>query len=367
MYTIFLEAASRLFTVVDVALDFWKGWSDAMDPGVVVLTESEIRGLTNLNTELVDAVEDGFKVLAAGGVSTPPPMMFTVDSDNEVDVKAAWVRSWGILSIKVATGFFENPALGLPSGNSVLLLLDATTGQTRAVLLEGGYLTTLRAAAAGAIAAKWLAPSGAATVGVIGTGQLARWHARALLLDRELDSVLVYGRNPDRANALIDDLKEHTNARIAHSKSVQEVVEASDIVVTCTSAHEILVRSEWVHPGMHITAAGADATGKQELDPEILYRADRVVCDLRAQALTQGECQHVTDPSMSSDGSWLTELGDVVAGMAPGRIKDDEITVCDLTGVGVQDAAIARYVLGKALGTAPVAAIDPGVRRGVIV
>jgi ornithine cyclodeaminase len=129
-----------------------------MGSGVVVLTESEIRELTDLNLELVDAIEEGFRFLAVGNVSTPPPMMFTLDVDNEVDVKAVWVQSWGDLSIKVATGFFENPARGLPSGNSILLLLDATTGETRAVLVEGGYLTALRAAAAGAIAAKWLAP-----------------------------------------------------------------------------------------------------------------------------------------------------------------------------------------------------------------
>jgi ornithine cyclodeaminase len=143
------------------------------------------------------------------------------------------------------------------------------------------------------------------------------------------------------------------------------MVEESEILVTCTSAREILVRSEWVHPGMHITAVGADAPGKQELDPEILRRADRVVCDSRAQVLTQGECQHVVDPSAPGDASWLTELGEIVAGMAPGRVRNDEVTVCDLTGVGMQDAAIARYVLARALGAVDVRVTEPVETRDV--
>lgn len=321
-----------------------------MDPSVVILTEQEIRESTDLTPALVDAVEDGFRIIATGGASTPSPMFFDVDAGNEIDVKAVWIRPWGDISIKVATGFFQNPAKGLPSGNSVMLSLDATTGMTRAVLLEGGYLTTLRAAAAGAIAARWLAPTSAATVGIIGTGELARWHAKALLLRETTKCVLVYGRSADRAGALVRDLSESSHVRATRAQSVQELVEASDIVVTCTSAHDMLVRSAWVHPGMHITAAGADVAGKQELDPEILHRADRVVCDSRTQVLTQGECQHVVNanPGMAQDLSWLTELGDIVAGKVPGRVRDDEVTVCDLTGVGMQDAAIARYVLANA-------------------
>jgi ornithine cyclodeaminase/alanine dehydrogenase-like protein (mu-crystallin family) len=320
-----------------------------MDSDVVVLTEDEIRKTARLTPELIRAVEDGFRVLAQGEVATPAPMMFSLDADNEVDVKAAWVRPWGEFSVKVATGFFDNPSQGLPSGNSVLLLLDALTGTTRAVLLEGGYLTTLRAGAAGAIAAKWLAPTTARTLGVVGTGSLARCHALALLMERALDCVTVYGRNVDRADALVARLAQATDAKVTRAATIQELMERSDLVVTCTSAHEILVHSDWVHPAMHITAAGADAPGKQELDPEILRRADRVVCDLRAQAISQGECQHVADDLVNNTSIGLTELGDIVAGKASGRVRSDEVTVCDLTGVGIQDTAVARYVVAKVL------------------
>ncbi|MHB1520220.1 MAG: ornithine cyclodeaminase family protein [Ferrimicrobium sp.] len=336
-----------------------------MGSGVVVLTEDEIRELVDLDLELVDAIEDGFRVLALGDVATPPPMMFTLDADNEVDVKAVWVPSWGDLSLKVATGFFGNPAKGLPSGNSILLLLDATTGQTRAVLVEGGYLTALRAGAAGAIAARSLAPRRVASAGIVGTGELARVHARALLLAVAPESMTVFGRHRERADAMIEELRGYTDIPLVRAESIQEVVQASDVVVTCTSAREILVHAQWVHPGMHISAVGADAPGKQELDPEILRRADRVVCDLRSQALAQGECQYVTDASRSDDASWLTELGDVVAGKAPGRLRDEELTVCDLTGVGMQDAAIARYVLAKVLGTSDSATTQQGGSRVV--
>ncbi|WP_298211231.1 hypothetical protein [Ferrimicrobium sp.] len=331
-----------------------------MNSGVVVLREDEIRNTVHLTPELVGAVEDGFRVLAEGGVATPAPMIFPLDGDDEVDVKAAWVRPWGEFSIKVATGFFGNPSRGLPSGNSVLILFDASTGATRAVLLDGGYLTTLRAGAAGAVAAKWLAPPAAQGLGVVGTGSLAHSHALALLQEREFRSVVVYGRNVDRANDFVAQLATVTDAKVRRTASIQELMGASDLVVTATSAREPLIRSDWVHPALHITAAGADAPGKHELDPEILRRANQVVCDLRSQATSQGECQHIADELMNVSTINLTELGDIITGRVEGRVRPEDVTVCDLTGVGVQDTAIARYVVAKVLERERPAATEKG-------
>ena len=162
----------------------------------------------------------------------------------------------------------------------------------------------------------------------------------------------VYGRRPERARACVDELAADPGmpkgARFSTAATVREAVEGADIVVTVTPSREPLVRAAWLAPGAHVTAVGSDGADKQELDPEVLARADRVVADSRAQCLRLGEIHHAVALGAMTEGKIAAELGEITAGLKPGRRRDSEITVCDLTGVGVQDVAAAALVLARA-------------------
>jgi ornithine cyclodeaminase len=204
-------------------------------------------------------------------------------------------------------------------------------------LLDGGYVTDTRTGAAGGVAARWLAPEHATVVGVVGTGIQARRQVEALRCVRDVTEVRVWGRDADRASAAASDV----GGVIA--PSVREAVDAADVVITCTASTEPVVRAEWIAPGTHITAVGSDGAGKQELDPELLRRADVLVVDSLDQCRRLGELQHALDVADRA-----VELGRVCAGTSPGRTTSTQLTVCDLTGVGVQDVAAANVVLANA-------------------
>ncbi|GAA6735135.1 ectoine utilization protein EutC [Thermus oshimai] len=317
---------------------------------VLVLREQEIRGLVELDQEVVGAIEEGFALLASGQVTTPPILRLEVAEHNgEADVKAAYARGLEAFAIKVSTGFFDNPRRGLPSGSGLMLLFDAESGFPQAVLLENGYLTHVRTAAAGAVAAKYLAPSRVETAGLIGTGLQARWQLRALTLVRGLARVLVYGRSPEAAVRYAKEMAEELGVPIYPAETPAEVVRESQVVITATPARTPLVAGEWLHPGLHITAMGADAEDKRELAGGVLAKADRVVCDLKAQCLRLGELHHaVAEGAIKVDDPRIVELGEVVLGRSPGRCSEAEITVCDLTGTGIQDTLIARLAYQRA-------------------
>ncbi|RKJ22440.1 ornithine cyclodeaminase family protein, partial [Butyricicoccus sp. 1XD8-22] len=179
------------------------------------------------------------------------------------------------------------------------------------------------------------------TVGIIGTGAQARYQLKALKLVRNFEKVLVYGRTPDNAKKLLADVKDKLDAHIQITEEAETVVRNSDIVVTTTPATEPLIKADWLHPGLHITAMGSDAEEKQELEADVLKKADRFVCDTRAQCARLGELHHSIEQGFISEDASIIELGEVTSGKKAGRVCEQEITVCDLTGTGVQDTAIA--------------------------
>lgn len=310
---------------------------------------ADLRRLVRLTPDVVDAIEDGFRQLGAGRATTPTPLRMDIPSQNgEVDVKTAYVEGWDSFAIKTSTGFFDNPARGLPTGGGFMVLLDAGTGEVLAVLLDGGYLTTVRTAAAGAVAARWLAPTDVRTLGIIGAGEQALWQARAVSLVRSPERVLVFGRRHEQAAGLARRLSEELGVRADPAVTVEEVIKGSEAVVTCTPAREPLVRAEWLHPGLHITAVGSDSPDKQELEAGVLLRADRVVCDLRRQCLEIGEGRAAAHVGALPAPDKPVELGALVVGEVPGRQSEREITVCDLTGVGVTDTVVARLAWRQA-------------------
>jgi ornithine cyclodeaminase len=227
----------------------------------------------------------------------------------------------------------------------MMMLLSARTGRLEALHLDNGYLTDLRTAAAGAVAARHLARADARVAGVIGAGVQARLQMTALAKVRSIERMLVWARHGAKAEACADDLAGRLGIEAIAVNSAERLVLEADVVVTTTPARDPLVVADWLHPGLHITAMGSDAPDKHELHPAVLERADLLVCDARAQCARQGELHHALDQGMELAS---TELGEITGGARPGRTRDDQITVCDLTGTGVQDTAIALLAWRKA-------------------
>ncbi|MEQ9501071.1 MAG: cyclodeaminase [Deltaproteobacteria bacterium] len=300
-----------------------------------VATETMIRNCVEPDLDVMAEIEAGFTALAEGRVTQPPILRVDVpDHHGELDVKSAYVRGLDSFAVKMSTGFFDNPQRGLPSGGGLMVLLSSETGAPIAVLLDNGYLTDVRTALAGAIAAKHLAREQVTTVGIIGAGNQARLQLAALRLVRDFSHVLVFARDAAKASAYANEVRERYDVA-AEPASLESVCAESDVLVTTTPAKAPLVRAEWLRPGVHVTAMGSDAEDKQELEADVLRRADRVVVDVIAQSRRLGELRNVQDVD-------ATELGQLTKGAVPGRMRPDDITVCDLTGTGVQDTMIAR-------------------------
>jgi ornithine cyclodeaminase len=316
---------------------------------VRVLLESEIRDLIGPAAALA-AVRDAFAALARGEATLPGVIGFDVPAHRgEVHVKGAYLHGRPFYSIKEAAGFYGNAERGLPVGSGVVLVFDATTGFLAAILFDNGYLTELRTGAAGALAADLLARRRVRRAAVIGAGSQARFQLEALALVRRPESMAVFARTPARAEAFAREMEARLGIPVTVAASARAAVEGSDIVITATPARAPIVRAEWLAAGTHVTAVGADGPDKQELEPAVLARADKVVPDRLDQCLRLGELHHAVDAGLLDPADVWAELGDLAAGKKPGRESEDEITVADLTGVGIQDAAVANVVVSEAV------------------
>lgn len=321
-----------------------------MDPKpTLLLREPEIRSLFDMDS-FVTAVEAAFTLYSAGRAELPAVISLEIpDHQGEVHVKAGYLHAGPYYAVKIASGFPDNPNLGLPSSDGMVLLFDAVTGTLAALLLDRGFITDARTGAAGAVAAKHLARKSIATVAIIGDGAQARQQARFLARVRKFREARVWGRQREKAVACVEELsREGAGCNFVVANSIREAVESADIIVTVTASREPLVRAEWISPGACIIAVGSDGPDKQELAVDLLARADRIVADSLPQCLRLGEIHHaVASGAISPDD--VSELGEITAGLKPGRTSEEEIIVCDLTGVGVQDVAAASLIMERAL------------------
>jgi ectoine utilization protein EutC len=317
---------------------------------VLILREPEIRELISY-PETIEAVEKAFAEFSSGGAIMPGVINLDLDSyQGEVHVKSAYLKGSDHYVIKIASGFYRNPALGFPVGNGLMLLFEAETGRLRSVLFDNGYITEMRTGAAGAVAARYLARRDASRVGLVGSGSQARYQVRALLEVRAVREVRVWSPHPDHVARYAAEMAASLpRVRFEPVPACEEAVRGADIVITTTPSRAPLVRAEWVSPGTHITAVGSDGPGKQELDVEVLRLADTIVCDSRTQCARLGEIQHGLAARVLSRRRLPAELGEIVSGRKPGRESDLQITVADLTGLGAQDAVAASLVYKKGL------------------
>ncbi|PXX99985.1 cyclodeaminase [Halomonas sp. LBP4] len=293
------------------------------------------------------AVEAGFAALGRGEVVQPPILSMAIEESNgEVDVKTAHIRGAERFAIKVSPGFFDNPKLGLPSLNGLMMVFSAKTGLVDAVLFDAGYLTLVRTALAGAIAARHLARTNSRRVAVLGAGEQAERQVEALRLVRDIDTVDVWARRREAAEAYAETMRGRGLAVNIHD-SVHAACERADIIVTTTPSREPLLWAQDLPEGVHVTAMGSDSPEKRELDESVLTRADAFVCDTRAQSESNGELKALGGKEAPFK---VHELGRVIAEGQRLRLSDATITVCDLTGTGVQDTAIAGFALSRLVG-----------------
>lgn len=296
------------------------------------------------HSKAVRLLEAGFIAFSRGQVQVPPVQAFNFEQANgDCCVKSAYVTGEDCFTVKISTGFYDNPAKGLASNDGLMLVLSALTGQPLALLQDEGWLTALRTALTGRIVASRLAPAHVTTIGILGTGMQARMQLQHLLPVIACRKVVVWGRRQSQLE-LFRAFAEHLGCRVETTLDAQDVARKANLIVSTTPSREPLLRSEWIRPGTHITAVGADAPGKQELDPVLLARAERLFVDSIEQCCRYGETSHALAANLI-DRSKLQELGRLLAGEVPGRSDDGQITVADLTGVAVQDAQIARCTL----------------------
>jgi ornithine cyclodeaminase len=282
----------------------------------------------------IAAVETGFRRYSAGQVqvSTVLHLAFA-EPPGDCHVKAAAVAGDDVFVVKLATGFYRNPELNLPSSNGFMAVLSARTGELLALLHDQGHLTDQRTAMAGAIAARAILREGSRTLGIVGAGTQARLQAKLLKRRLGLDSVLIWARNSKRASALASEIR-------AEAVSLEDLCARADLIVTTTPSTEPLLASVMIRPGTRIVAVGADSPGKQELDPRILARG-RVVVDSIAQCVDHGEAGWAVRGGLI-DPTALIELGALLE--TPVAFAPEEIVVADLTGVAIQDFEIAKSV-----------------------
>ena len=310
----------------------------------LVLNSSEIKKCVQLNGQLIPIIEDAFKSLALGKTTMPPILRLDIEKyHGESDVKAAYINGLDSYAIKVASGFFNNPNLGLPSSNGLMILLDSKTGMLKSVLLDKGYLTDVRTAIAGAIAAKHLSNPESANVGIIGAGIQAKMQLEALLLVRNIKTAYIWSRDSKKTNKFVQNIKDKINIKIIACESPEQTVNLSEILITCTPSKFPIIKSEWLKKGLHITAMGSDAEMKNELDPKIIKDCDYYIPDSQSQTSILGELNHAIKAGLVSAEKKYNELGSVIINSNLGRSNINDVTVADLTGTGVQDTAIARH------------------------
>jgi ornithine cyclodeaminase len=288
-------------------------------------------------------IEEGFVAYSRGRVVVPPvgELVFD-DPPGDVHIKYGYIKGGDVYVIKIASGFVNNPRLGLPSGDGLMLVFDQRTGVLRAVLLDEGYLTNLRTAAAGAVAARYLAPREVTAVGILGAGIQGRLQLEWLRRVRRFDRAVVWGIDDAELEAYRRDM-EGPGLAIRTTRRAEEVAAAANLIVTCTPSTTPLLRAGDIRPGTHITAMGSDTAAKQELEPAVLARADRVVVDSLSQSELRGEAYRAVGAG-AIGRERLVELGRVIEDPRLGRSSETEITVADLTGVAVQDIQIAKAV-----------------------
>ena len=311
----------------------------------LTLSRPEIEALLQIEDGF-DPIKDAYIAVTDGRCDLPPVgYLGFPDAKGDCHIKYGHIAGDSVFVIKIATGFYDNPSKGLASSNGIMLALSAETGEVMAILQDEGYLTDLRTGIGAALATKAGCRGDAQRVGVVGTGIQARIQIRclnALMPDAGL-VFSVWGRSEKKMRQLAQDLAAH-QISVTVQPDLETLCVNADILLTTTAAKTPLIRSSWISDGTHITASGADAPGKQELESALTARADLLILDSDAQCIDHGEVAIPAEAGLLSPDRYRT-LGKVLSGQQAGRSAPSQVTIADLTGLGSQDIAIARTAL----------------------
>ncbi len=315
-----------------------------MNRQTLYIREEEVRELLPL-PEVVRVVEEAFRDKAEGYAVMPPKLIIPLPN-GDLRAMPAYLPRQRAAGVKVVNSHPQNPAQGLPTVMAMLIMVEPETGFPLAVM-EATYLTTVRTGAAGVLATRALARSDACVLAILGAGTQGRIQllAHCSLLP-QLERVRVWSRDEELAWQLKRDLEPQVKVPIQVCQDPETAVRGADIVVTTTPSRAPIVRNEWVTEGMHFTCIGADAPGKQELDPAILTRA-RIFLDDMAQGMESGEVNVPLSQGLLKREAIIGELGEVLVGKKDGRQSERDITVFSSTGLAIQDVACGAFVLRK--------------------
>ena len=293
--------------------------------------------------DITKYIEEGFVAYSQGRVIVPPVGELIFEKPpGDVHIKYGYIKDDDYFAIKIASGFYENFKLDLPTSDGLILLFSQQHGSLVSILLDECYLTNVRTAVAGQVAAKYMAPSKIDCIGVFGTGVQGRMQVEYLKSVLDCSDIIVWGRHQDNLDTYKQDMQK-LGYTVQTTLDAAEVTEECRLIITATPSEIPLIDVKQIRPGTHITAMGSDTHLKQELDPKILEIADVVVADSIEQCLSRGEISKALQAGLVKKED-LIELGDVISDRQPGRTSDEQITVADLTGVAVQDIQIAKAV-----------------------
>ncbi|MDW7726902.1 MAG: alanine dehydrogenase [Candidatus Methanoperedens sp.] len=317
-----------------------------MENHVLWLNRNEVESLLDMKGTL-KVVEEAFRQHGLGKVQMPPKLYLYFKKHNgDLRTMPAYLEEQDITGVKIVNVHPGNPAKNLPTVMALVILNSTETGAPLAVM-DGTYLTDMRTGAAGGVAVKYLARKNAKTVGLVGTGNQARTQLLAISEVMDIEEVKAVSASEKGTMAFKDEMEKMIGCSITVKKNVKDVCDC-DILVTTTPSRKPVVMNGWIGEGTHINAIGADAAGKEELDPAILRRAKIVVDDI-PQASHSGEVNVPLSEGLIAAGDICCEIGGVVAGMKKARTDDSDITVFDSTGLAIQDVVTADMVYRKAL------------------
>jgi ornithine cyclodeaminase len=292
--------------------------------------------------EVIEAMERAFVAYSRGEtVVGPVGQLEFKEPLGDCHIKYGYLKGGETFTVKIATGFWQNPEKGLPSSNGVVLVFSKTTGALLTILEDEGHLTDIRTAAAGAVAAKYLAPSNLEYIGIAGAGIQAKLHLEYLKYVTQCRRAVVWARSQERGHSFHVD-----GFDLEVASSINALAEKARLIVTTTASKNWLLGVADIRPGTHVTAVGADGGGKQELEPRLFALSVLPVVDSRSQ------CAQYGDSSYAIKENWiqaenLIELGTLIANPAIRRRSEADITIADLTGVAVQDIAVAELALAR--------------------
>ena len=294
------------------------------------------------DVDVIAAMEEAFVQYSKGNAVVPPVGELLFDNPKgDAHIKYGYIKDNEFYCIKIASGFYDNTKLGIPSSQGMMLLFSQKTGEPSAVLLDEGRLTDIRTAAAGAVAAKYFAPKKIKAIGILGTGVQARLQLEYLQKISDCNVVWIWGRNRENANMFKSEIEDEYDVYLASSPS--DLASHCNLIVTTTPSSEELLHAEDIMPGTHITAVGSDTADKQELESGILGKAEIIIADSLSQCESRGEIYRAVN-NKAIDSDQVIELGAAIQNKTLQRTTDDQISIVDLTGVAVQDIMIATAV-----------------------